>query len=238
MTGGVRRRSQRSTRPGAVSGRLASWWFLDADASWFPRLYEAFFTHSGWGRRLRAEEHRVIAATLRARLRPGDRVLEIGSGTGDYTRVLHDAGATVSARDGSPAMVAYLRERLQREHRPVDVQLGALPDRLNASGSDAAGMDGVVAIGVFNYNQLDGCLRGCAQQLGAEGWLVFNVPSPSRAGWHYVALEGLVRRRVHLWAPHQVHAATRRADLEVAHGPVPAGVTDLYTCRFRSASRP
>lgn len=216
--------------------RLASRWFLEANASWFPRLYEAFFTRNPWGRRLRAEEHDVIAAELRGLLRPGQHVLEIGSGTGDYTRLLHDAGVRVSARDGSPAMVAYLRRRLRHEHRDVDVQLAALPGGLrgDAAGQGGSRVDGLVAIGVFNYNDLTTCVRGCAGQVRADGWLVFNVPSPVRAGWRYVALEGLLRRRVHLWSPREVRLAAHRAGLEVTRGPVPAGITDLYTCRPRS----
>lgn len=220
--------------------RLASLWFLEADASWFPRLYELFFTANPWGRRLRAEEHRVIAAELQVLLGVGQQVLEVGSGTGDYTRLLHDAGARVSARDGSPAMVAYLRRRLRRERRDVDVQLAVLPEGLrgSAGGVDGAGVDGLVAIGVFNYNDLDECLVGCAGQVRTGGWLVFNVPSPVRAGWRYVALEGLLRRRVHLWAPDMVRAAACRAGLEVVRGPVPAGITDLYSCRRASTSPP
>ncbi len=211
--------------------RLASRWFLEANASWFPRLYEAFFTHNPWGRRLRAEEHDVIAAELRDLLRPGQHIVEIGSGTGDYTRLLDDAGVRVSARDGSPAMVAYLRQRLHHERRDVDVQLAALPGGLPGG---AAAHDGLVAIGVFNYNDLTACVLGCASQVRTDGWLVFNVPSPARAGWRYVALEGLLRRRVHLWAPHEVRVAAHRGGLEVTRGPVPAGITDLYTCRPRS----
>lgn len=111
--------------------------------------------------------------------------MEVGSGTGDYSRLLHDFGVQVSARDGSPAMVAYLRRRLRREHPDVDVQLAVLPEGLHegAGGHHGAGVDGLLAIGVLNYNDLDACLRGCAGQVRPQGWLMFNVPSPTRAGW-------------------------------------------------------
>jgi SAM-dependent methyltransferase len=59
-----------------------------------------------------------------ADLRPGARVLEIGCGTGQATRVLAERGYTVTALDLSPAMIDVARARLAAFGN-VDLQVSA-----------------------------------------------------------------------------------------------------------------
>ena len=59
--------------------------------------------------------HRAVVAAAVAK--PGDRVLEIGCGTGSVTRLLLDRGAVVTAIDQSPEMLEQARERIGDEPR-------------------------------------------------------------------------------------------------------------------------
>lgn len=64
------------------------------------------------------------------------------------------------------------------------------------------------------------------------------VPTAERiAGAHYRAIELVGRRRVYRRTHADVDAAARRAGLRIDPGPSPAGVSDLYVLRDRSAEQ-
>jgi ubiquinone/menaquinone biosynthesis C-methylase UbiE len=78
-----------------------------------PRIYEAYASYLFRGRRRHA--FRTLLAASGART--GDRVLDVGSGTGYFARLLAAAvGAqgTVDGVDASPEMVAYATRRTRR----------------------------------------------------------------------------------------------------------------------------
>lgn len=65
-----------------------------------------------------------------AALRPGEKVLDIGCGTGYFTLMLARAGAEVTGVDRSGAMVAFSEEKARREGATADFQVadaGSLP---------------------------------------------------------------------------------------------------------------
>lgn len=91
-----------------------------------------------------------IVARLRAHgLRPGQRVLDVGCGSGVLARALLEAGYAVSGIDASPALI-----ELAREHSPAaDFQVVALPTR-RAAGTPRGlpSADAIVSTGhVLNY---------------------------------------------------------------------------------------
>ncbi len=61
---------------------------------------------------------------------PFSRVLDVGCGTGRYALKLARRGASVTALDQSPEMLAIARRAAQREGLPIDFQLASLDDGL------------------------------------------------------------------------------------------------------------
>ena len=76
----------------------------------------------------------VVAASV---AKPGDRVLEIGCGTGSVTARLVAAGARVTALDQAPAMLEQARARLPEADVTWLEQTAAEIDRLPAAGFEA-----------------------------------------------------------------------------------------------------
>ncbi len=104
-------------------------------------------------------------------LRPGDCVLEVGSGTGYQSAVLNAMGATVTTIEILPSLHQSARENLARRHIRVDARLG----------------DG--ALGAPDRAPFDAILVACAafevppallEQLAIGGRLVAPVGDPSR----------------------------------------------------------
>jgi len=80
---------------------------------WRPMVSRLFFGFSGPS----AEEERRMALEM-MRIRPGDQVIDVGCGTGNYTRHLAEAageGLTVGL-DASETMLAAAAERSDREN--------------------------------------------------------------------------------------------------------------------------
>lgn len=78
--------------------------------------YDAWYTTpvGAWADRLEAEAiFRLLA------LQPGERLLDLGTGTGRYAVEAAARGAGVVGVDASPAMLAVARERLRASGRPV-----------------------------------------------------------------------------------------------------------------------
>jgi ubiquinone/menaquinone biosynthesis C-methylase UbiE len=61
---------------------------------------------------------------------PFSRVLDVGSGTGRHALKLARRGASVTAIDQSPEMLAVARQAAQREGLPIDFRLTSLADDL------------------------------------------------------------------------------------------------------------
>lgn len=213
---------------GLICQEFTKRWLLPGDSAWFPRLFELYFSWVRSGVEIRAAEQRAILAALGPCLKPGQRVLELGSGTGHYTTLLREGGAHVWARDASTAMVDYLVRRLRRAgSTDIDVDFGRFPDALQIDGT----FDGVLAVGMINYiADLDHAVGRIAERLSPGGWVVFNVPRADGIGRRYANVELLGRRRVYLRSFEQVEHAVTNAGLRLTSGPVDAGVTAVYRC--------
>lgn len=193
-----------------MSARPRTGWFLRDRDGWDPRLYELWFTRNPMQAAIRRREQDAVWRALRGRVRETDRVLEVGAGTGVYTRSLAGRTRQLIAVDASPAMLGHLRGELAG--RPgVTVRAGRLPDEMPV----LEGCDGALAVGVLNYvPDLAAGLAALARPLRPGGWIVVTLPLRSPGGAMYQAGEALTRRRVWLHSPEAARAAARRAGIE------------------------
>ena len=87
-------------------------------------------------------------AAIRAHVRPGDRVLEIGSGSGAHTEALLATGARVTATDIAPASLQLLEARLG----PVaDGRLATAVADMEQLPFEPGSFDVVVCAGSLSY---------------------------------------------------------------------------------------
>ena len=137
----------------------------------YPDLYEAI--QSWW------DYDRDVAFAEAARDRhdvAGDRLLEIGCGTGEHAKRFVEAGYDVTAIDPAAGMLSLAREKCGDDARFVETGL----PRPALDGE----FDVVVAIrGVVNHlppEDLGPALESIADRLADDGLLVFdNAPLPA-----------------------------------------------------------
>jgi SAM-dependent methyltransferase len=178
----------------------------------------------------------VVFGFLQAVLKPHHSVLEIGSGTGNYSVAVASRCAKVVAVDSSPGMLRYLRERCRRASLDnLDLRLGRLPGGLGVSER----FDGVLAVGVLNYVEpLEESLHMLSSILKPGGWAVFNMPVSTPEG-RFLALEEVLvhRRRIGVLSIEQMIGLTERVGLKV-QATAPAGLSKGGMTCFLLATSP
>nr|BCX01735.1 MAG: protein-L-isoaspartate O-methyltransferase [Bacteroidota bacterium] len=91
-------------------GRIPRHLFVDS-ALW-PRAYEDIALPIGFGQTI-SQPFTVAYQTQLLQVQPGDRVLEIGTGSGYQTAILCALGAEVFSMERLPALAERARERLE-----------------------------------------------------------------------------------------------------------------------------
>ena len=203
---------------------------------WNPYLFEWYFRKTAMGRSIRAREEEVVFNFLGTVMKPYHSVVEIGSGTGNYTVPVASRCAQVVAVDSSLEMLRYLRERCRRERLfNVDLRLGRLPEDLGASET----FDGVLAIGVLNYvESLEDSLHTLSSILKPGGWAILNAPVSTLEGRLYVLQELLLwRRRINILSIEEMSRLTERVGLRV-RAMAPAGLSKGGLTCFLLATSP
>jgi SAM-dependent methyltransferase len=202
---------------------LSRVWLRSNQAGWNPHIFEWYFRSTPIGRSFRTREEDMVFGFLGTVLKPHHAVLEIGSGTGNYTVPVASRCAEVVAVDSSPGMLRYLRERCHYANLDnLDLRLGHLPGGLGVSEI----FDGVLAVGVLNYVEpLEESLHKLSSILKPGGWAVFNLPVSTPEGWLY-ALEELLlhRRRINILSVEEMIGLTERVGLKV-QATAPAGLS-------------
>ena len=168
----------------------------------------------------------------RCGLRAGARVLEIGPGTGQATRRLLDAGASITAVELGAELALRLESNLRG--RDLRVQVGAFEDMPFEDGS----FDLVVAATSFHWLPANERLHRCADVLRTGGalalwWNVFG--DPDRADPFQDALTPVLERLAPALLevpgagnpttgqpPYALDTAARRAEIDASSrfGPV------------------
>lgn len=203
---------------------------MAGEEGWDPRLYEWWFTRNPLQAAIRRREQQAVWTALDPVLRAGDRVLEVGAGTGAYALELARRCREVVAVDVAAGMRDHLAERARREGLAnVRVVAGRLPDDLPPGEHD-----GVIAVGVLNYvPELERALRALASSTTPGGWLVVVLPAPTPGGRLYALGELLTRRRVWLRSRADLQRAAAAAGLALEW----AGTAGLSRRGFVLAAR-
>lgn len=202
-------------------------WFLPDCVGWSPRGYEALFRWAPWATRVRCREEAAVLTLLDSVVARGQRILEVGPGTGHYTLALARRCASVVAAEPSAAMREYLLARLARAGIDnVQVRAARLPGPL----ADDTPFDGVLAVGVLNYvPELAASLRSLVAAMQPGGWAILTFPLRSAEGRLYALAELVSRRRVYLTTPKEAAALARQVGLQVqaslTAGNTPHGLT-------------
>jgi SAM-dependent methyltransferase len=149
----------------------------------FAPTYDRDFTASPIARYLRARVH----ARLDRHFRPGDRVLELGCGTGEDALYLAARGVHVTATDTSPAMLDIARTKTQAAGSQPLVAIQPLD--LNAPPADFPVFAGIFAnFGVLNcLSDWRPLATWLVLHMQPGGIAAFGVMSPLclwEIGWH------------------------------------------------------
>lgn len=100
------------------------------------------------------------------------RVLELGCGTGNFTRLIAEAGHSVTAVDINPAYVAVAGERLASYPRVTVAEMDIREMALSET------FDTVILLDVLEHIEDDvGLLRDLAARLAPGGRLILKVPA-------------------------------------------------------------
>ena len=149
--------------------------WIEARAGDAARYDEAAESHNWRG-------PEVLFGLSHEHLRPGQRLLDIGIGTGLTSVPFHRAGLRVCGIDGSPEMLEACRAKgIAEELELADLRRPPLPH------PDAA-FDVIVSGGVYNFfRELDGHFAEAARLLRVGGIFAFtlqnrlSLPPPERS---------------------------------------------------------
>lgn len=150
--------------------------------------YDRVTAEDAWMRRVLHDRYRRL-------FRPGERVLDLGCGTGLDTLFLAGLGMRVTALDVSPGMIEALEAKLASGGAAgrVETRVG---DAAELDGWPAAGFDGVVsAFAALNtLPELSGAARGIARLLRPGGRAVLHLLGRA-GGWERLGLLARLRWR-------------------------------------------
>jgi ubiquinone/menaquinone biosynthesis C-methylase UbiE len=114
------------------------------------------------------------------------QVLDIGTGTGRHAVKLARRGASVTALDQSPEMLAVARQVAQKERLPIDFQLHSLEDRLPFAANRFDLL--ICALTLCHVPGMTHVLQECARVLQDEGHVLITDfhPVHTHYGWQTV----------------------------------------------------
>jgi SAM-dependent methyltransferase len=130
----------------------------------------------------------------------GDLVLDMACGLGELGRLMSRRGATVTAVDVSPAMLAHAIEQEEREPLGIRHLVGDLTD---AHWWDGVPFDGAACnMALMDIDDLDAALATASRVLKPGGWFSFSLLHPCFPGFRDATSEQLSS-----WPPDRGYAA-------------------------------
>jgi SAM-dependent methyltransferase len=129
--------------------------------------------------------------TEAAVLGPGVRCLELGAGTGEFTRRIAESGCDLVALEISDATAAVCRERVDSS---VNVVVGNAETGEGLEGE----FDAIVGVSVLHHLDVDACLSTTFKRLRAGGRFAFSEPNMANPQVWAERHIGIVRRRRHV----------------------------------------
>jgi protein-L-isoaspartate(D-aspartate) O-methyltransferase len=135
----LRRRGVADERVLAAMGEVPRELFVDAEAR--PHAYDDAALPISSGQSI-SQPYMVARMTELLAVRPGDRVLEIGTGSGYQAAILATLGARVLTIERHPELAELARERLRRLELDTDVEIRVGDGSLGAQ--DDGPFDGIV----------------------------------------------------------------------------------------------
>ena len=110
-----------------------------------------------------------------ARLQAGERVLDLGCGTGNAALLAAEHGAQVTGVDPAPRLLQVARDRAEAAHRPITFVLGAA----ESLPLEDASVDVVLSVfAVIFASDPDAAVREIDRVLTADGRLVISAWIP------------------------------------------------------------
>jgi 2-polyprenyl-3-methyl-5-hydroxy-6-metoxy-1,4-benzoquinol methylase len=106
-----------------------------------------------------------------AALRPGVTALELGAGTGEFTRRLVESGCELVAVELSEATAERCRERVGDR---AEVIVGNIE---TGEGLEGRSFDAIVGVSVLHHVNMDLCLRNTFALLSSGGRFAFSEPN-------------------------------------------------------------
>lgn len=178
---------------------------------------------AGWSERYASGGFRRRAEFFRAevlpRLKPAGEWIDVGCGSGVFTRMLGQSGAQVLGLDGSPAMVEAARAVSKAANLRFEV------GRVEDVGALTRSFDGAICLSVLEYMPDPGAaLAAIVSRLKSGGGLALSAPnraSTVRAGQHLLrTLAGgrgfaYLDSSRHLWTRAGLVALAEASGLEV-----------------------
>jgi SAM-dependent methyltransferase len=140
----------------------------------------------------RRAEFLISAAGLAA----GVRALELGAGTGEFTRRLVESGCELVALELSEATAARCRERVGDR---AEVVLGNIE---TGEGLDEREFDAIVGVSVLHHVNMELCLRQTFSHLRPGGRFAFSEPNMANPQVWAMKNVDWVARRLHE-TPHE-----------------------------------
>ena len=198
-----------------------------------PRFYDTFANVFFFGRR-RATFQALIAA---AAVQPGQRVLDVGCGTGYFARLLADVvgpDGLVVGVDASPEMISYASRRAGRAGN-CQFQVGTA----ESLGFPAEHFDVVVSSLFMHHLPEDlqvTALREMRRVLRPGGsLLVADAQIPRAGGWHLLAV---ITGHIHMarMVPHLESLAAQAEFADVRSGEAPPWLRYVHAVKSASAA--